>query len=259
MRADPLRSLLVVSTLTMGLLLVALTVAEGSLGVAGSSDAAWDTDAADTVAPEAAASSETPAEGSSGQAVPAAPDSLDGDDAAFDTALRIVGEGSEPSVPRAVAALEYDEQADAPTPDDAGVAEGSDPPTAGAPRVARVGSREAPCGFDVRRQAVARTVTRSEPAGTTGPFEANGQPLYFFVELTNRLENRQRARVVITHVASGTSLSGNVEVGVSSRWRTWVDLIPPPSLLGPWEVRVLDSDRCLAAQFSFETIPPGWQ
>lgn len=258
MRTDPLRSLLVVSALTMGLLLIALTVAEGSLGVAvpaGSGESVGE------LTPEPTDSDGTPdvtAEGSGHDQPPALP-SVEVNASALAPALPPTSAGAPVEVPVAVV-VDAPPRATGPAaPDSGDEAEGSDPVAAGAPRIARVGSRETPCGFDVRRHAVARTVTRSEPAGTTGPFEANGQPLYFFVELTNRLENRQRARVVITHVASGTSLSGNVEVGVSSRWRTWVDLIPPPSLLGPWEVRVLDSERCLAAQYTFETIPPGWQ
>lgn len=123
----------------------------------------------------------------------------------------------------------------------------------------RIHSREAPCQFHLRSVVVARGIRGREPQRSEGPYEANGEPLYLYFEAQNDAGQRARARARFHHAESGTTLTGTADIGVSSRWRTWVDFVIPPARLGTWTVHVLDDERCLAGETTFEMIPPGWQ
>jgi hypothetical protein len=119
-------------------------------------------------------------------------------------------------------------------------------------------TREEPCTFAVRTIVVARSIRSREPQRTEGPYEANGEPLYLYMEVFNDSGQRARARARFVHTDSGETVLGTADIGISSRWRTWIDFVTPPGRLGGWTVQIIDDDRCLAAEHPFEMIPPGW-
>lgn len=145
-------------------------------------------------------------------------------------------------------------------PEGSGAADGSG--AAAAPVVpppARVGSDDEPCGFILSRHAVARHIERREPEDTEGPFVSDGQPVYIYLDADNRGGEPQVATARLVHLDTGLVVSGSTEVGVSSRWRTWVELVLPPTHLGTWRAEVMDRDRCQLVAVEFEMVPMGWE
>jgi len=141
---------------------------------------------------------------------------------------------------------------DTPDPDN-----GAEPAPVIGPAV-RVGTTTTPCAFSLSRALIARGVDRREPIGTEGPFISDGRPMFVYLDANNRSDGRQRVHARFVHSDSGFAISGAEEIGVSSRWRTWIELTLPAGRLGAWQVEVMDDERCLLEELSFEVIPPGW-
>lgn len=145
-------------------------------------------------------------------------------------------------------------------PEGSGAADGSG--TAAAlvePPPARIGTEDEPCGFVLSRHAVARHIERREPEDTEGPFVSDGQPIYVYLDADNRGGEPQLATARLVHLDTGLVVSGSTEVGISSRWRTWVELVLPATHLGTWRAEVMDRDRCQLVAVEFEMVPMGWE
>lgn len=194
-----------------------------------------------------------PAEGSAGPAAPApaAP-------APHDAAAPAVAPGAAPG-----AAPAAPPSPPAPTP-----ASGSGETASGVPslelaltddwaplRTARDG---AGCLVRTNRAVVATGTNRREPTGTDGPYTANGEPLYVYLDFANTTGVSQSVTVHWRQQRTGASYLDTIEAGPGSRWRTWAERPLPLDQIGPWTVRILDDERCLIEELSFELVAPQW-
>ena len=119
-------------------------------------------------------------------------------------------------------------------------------------------TRRDPCLVRLNRVIMALSVHRREPRGTEGPFTANGEPIYVFLDFVNTSGSRQRVRVYWRHAATSTQHTDRVEVGTGVRWRTWAARPLTLDRLGEWSVQVVDSGGCLIEEVEFELAAPEW-
>lgn len=164
----------------------------------------------------------------------------------------VVAEGSAPAPP-------------APAPpegSDSGSGEGSGVAVELAPSPAweplRRGSLAEPCLVRANRAVLATRMNGREPGDTDGPYTANGEPLYMFVDLANTTGVSQELTVVWRQQESGASFVDLLEAGPGSRWRTWAERPLPLDQIGPWVVQVVDAERCLIDEVSFRLAAPSW-
>ncbi len=122
----------------------------------------------------------------------------------------------------------------------------------------RVAGDDAPCAFAVNRAELARRLEDNRPIAAEQPFEADGRPVYVWLE-TNNLGGRGRvAELRWVHEPSGWTATTQADLAFSARWRTWMQLSVPAQLLGAWRVEVLDAERCEVERLRFTMQPPGW-
>lgn len=119
-------------------------------------------------------------------------------------------------------------------------------------------SDDAPCLVRLNRATMATNIHRREPRGTEGPFMANGQPIFCFLDFANGTGVSQPVDVVWSQNETGASYLDNVEAGAGSRWRTWTERPLPLDQLGHWTVQILDSERCLVDEIEFDLVAPTW-
>ncbi len=114
------------------------------------------------------------------------------------------------------------------------------------------------CRVRLNRGSVATEIHRREPRGTEGPFLANGQPIYIFVDVHNSTGVAQPLTIYWQQTDTGYSFLQTMEAGAGSRWRTWTEQPLALEQIGPWTVRLLDEDRCLVEELRFELQAPSW-
>lgn len=128
-----------------------------------------------------------------------------------------------------------------------------------APPPTREGTAAEPCSFRLNRATVARNVEQREPVDATGPFPADGSPLFVFIDADNRGdEASDHATVRWIHRATGGVWSNRARLGRNHRWRTWVDRVLPATRVGAWQAQIIDDQGCLLRTLDFEVIPHGW-
>jgi hypothetical protein len=114
------------------------------------------------------------------------------------------------------------------------------------------------CLVRLNRATMATTIDRREPRGTEGPFMANGEPIFCFMDFANGTGVSQPVSVVWTQNETGASYLDDMEAGAGSRWRTWTERPLPLDRLGHWTVQMLDAERCLIAELEFDLVAPTW-
>lgn len=114
------------------------------------------------------------------------------------------------------------------------------------------------CLLTANRATMATAVERREPRGTEGPFTANGEPIYAYLDAANGTGVEQSLTFRWRQKDTGSTYFDEATVGPSSRFRTWADRALPLDQLGPWVVQLLDADRCLIAQMEFDLVAPTW-
>lgn len=119
-------------------------------------------------------------------------------------------------------------------------------------------SDDAPCLVRVNRATMANNIDRREPRETEGPFMANGEPIFCFLDFANGTGVSQPVTLVWTQNETGASYLDEMEAGAGSRWRTWTERPLPLDQLGHWTVQILDSERCLIGDIEFDLVAPTW-
>lgn len=136
------------------------------------------------------------------------------------------------------------------------------PPTAApveSPQPAiRTATDDAPCKFTFVNSRLTRAIVEQRAAPGTSPFEADGRPLYLWIESNNIDGRGQTAIFRWVHEPTDTVFSTSLDLAISARWRTWTEISLPPTLFGPWRVEVIDSEGCQVDLVRFEMLPRGW-
>lgn len=117
---------------------------------------------------------------------------------------------------------------------------------------------DAPCLVRINRATMANTIHRREPMETEGPFMANGEPIFCFLDFANGTGVSQPVTLVWTQNETGDSYLDEMEAGAGSRWRTWTERPLPLDQLGHWTVQILDTERCLIDEIEFDLVAPTW-
>jgi hypothetical protein len=126
------------------------------------------------------------------------------------------------------------------------------------PPATRVATDDEPCNFSLTRSELTRAIVDQRAAPATSPFEADGRPLYLWIE-TNNIEGRgQGATFRWVHEPTETVYATTLELAISARWRTWTEVSLPPTSFGPWRVEVIDNQGCQVEILRFEMLPRGW-
>lgn len=154
-------------------------------------------------------------------------------------------EGSGAAVDAAAAAAAGGEAADDDAPD-------------GAWEPLRRAADGTPCLVRANRALIANGINRREPTGTEGPFRANGEPIIAFFDMANGTGVSQPVTVVWTRDEDGASFLDTIDAGPGSRWRTWVERPFALDRIGAWTVQLLDDERCLIDEVSFDLVAPEW-
>jgi hypothetical protein len=111
---------------------------------------------------------------------------------------------------------------------------------------------------DLNRALVTRGVEDREPLDAEGPFEADGERLYIFLDVDNRWEPNVDLVVRWTHEESELAFTQTINVGQSRRWRTWVYHRMSPARAGHWNVAVSLSEDFGGdplTSLDFEVVP----
>lgn len=108
------------------------------------------------------------------------------------------------------------------------------------------------CRLTVNRALMAREVVDREPSGTSGPFAADGEPLYFFAEFDNRDGPETHVTLRWSHPDTEHEFTQTMSVGVSPAWRTWARHRIATSRVGAWKVEVLGDGGCRATAVEFQ-------
>lgn len=119
-------------------------------------------------------------------------------------------------------------------------------------------SDDAPCLVRVNRATMANSIHRREPMETEGPFMANGEPIFCFLDFANGTGVSQPVTLTWTQNETGASYLDEMEAGAGSRWRTWTERPFPLDQLGHWTVQILDAERCLIGEIEFDLVAPTW-
>ena len=137
-------------------------------------------------------------------------------------------------------------------------AEDADPTPAEAEWAPLRTAQDGACLVRLNRATMATSINRREPRGTEGPFMANGEPIFCFMDFANGTGVSQPVSVVWTQNETGESYLHDMEAGAGSRWRTWTERPLPLDQLGNWTVQMLDSERCLIGELEFDLVAPTW-
>jgi hypothetical protein len=90
---------------------------------------------------------------------------------------------------------------------------------------------------------------------TEGPFEADGERVYIWLEFQNPDRIEQVFTLDWHFVDRNRHSTQTIEVGASSRWRTWVYRTLREPTVGNWHVEVRAGDGTVLGQVDFEVIP----
>lgn len=116
----------------------------------------------------------------------------------------------------------------------------------------------AACAGEIVRGVVAQDVQEREPVGAAGPFHADGEPTYVFLEVNN--PDGPEKEYTLRWTYSGTDaapFTQTISAGVSPTWRTWARHRIREGQTGAWTVEVLNPDGCVAHTVAFEATSPG--
>jgi hypothetical protein len=113
---------------------------------------------------------------------------------------------------------------------------------------------ESAAGPVLNRAVVARGVEGHLPLGTEGPFVADGDRLYIYLEVANPGAEQVLYTVNWHHLDRDRSFSQTIEVGHGPRWRTWVYHRMGAGRLGRWHVDVVAPGGQVQAELDFELV-----
>lgn len=128
-----------------------------------------------------------------------------------------------------------------------------------APAPVREATEDEPCQFRVNDLVVARRIRAYAPDGIERPYEANGRPLFAYVDVTCSRSEVNSARIRWIHEETGFVLPSEITIQRGRNWRTWAEQTLPPTRFGTWTVQVIDNEGCLVQSESFDTLPVGWE
>jgi hypothetical protein len=114
------------------------------------------------------------------------------------------------------------------------------------------------CAGEIVRAVVAHDVQEREPVGTDGPFRADGEPTYVFMQVNN--PDGPEKEYTLRWLYSGSDaapFTQSITAGVSPMWRTWARHRIREGQVGTWTVEIINPDGCVAETVSFEAIGPG--
>jgi len=107
------------------------------------------------------------------------------------------------------------------------------------------------------RIVAARQVEDREPVDTEGPFVGDGERVYIVMEFQNPRRSEQTVTLDWHFVDRDRQSTQTVDVGASSRWRTWVYRRLTHRTVGNWHVEVKSDDGTVLGQVDFVvTAPP---
>ncbi len=114
------------------------------------------------------------------------------------------------------------------------------------------------CAGEIIRAVVAQGIEEREPVGAEGPFLANGEPTYVFLEVNNP-DGPEKEYTLRWHYSGSDAapFSQNMTAGVSPSWRTWARHRLREGQTGAWSVEIVNPDGCTARTVSFEAVGPG--
>lgn len=110
-------------------------------------------------------------------------------------------------------------------------------------------------GLTLRRLVVAHDVENREPVGSAEPFEADGEPIFAFIEMANGSDEAQR--ILVTFEREDGRAVGPISLEIPAnapRWRTWArsSWLRRP---GSWTavVRTEEGEILQSVQFEIES------
>ena len=109
-------------------------------------------------------------------------------------------------------------------------------------------------GISLNRAVAAREIQNREPLNTEGPFTADGERLYIYLDVCNPTGEHQELTVTMHHLDRDRQVTQTVDVGPSRRWRTWVYHRMRSSQAGDWRVEVRAPDGSLLSEMSFQVV-----
>ena len=123
-------------------------------------------------------------------------------------------------------------------------------PEVGAAPAAPLGAES--CAGELNRALMAREIVDREPAGTAGPFSANGEPLYLFAEFNNATDADRIYTIRWHHDGTPDVFTQTMTAGISPSWRTWARHRIAERQTGEWRLEVVSPEGCIAGTVAFQ-------
>lgn len=112
-----------------------------------------------------------------------------------------------------------------------------------------------PADPTLNQAVIAGGVEAHQPVGTEGPFVANGERVYVFLDVNNPGPDPVVYTVNWHHVDRDRQSSQTIEAGRSPRWRTWVYRRATERTAGSWRVEVVAPNGDVQAELDFTIVP----
>jgi hypothetical protein len=115
------------------------------------------------------------------------------------------------------------------------------------------------CAVRLNEFELGRAVRRRRVARTEQPFVADGGPFFAWVDGNNRLESVDRVLVRWTHLESGHAVETSAPFRMGMHAQALLEQSLPATMVGTWQVELLEAGECLLMTTTMEVLPLGWQ